>query len=135
MLTDAITGEEESKKIVLVIVVVLPAKSVAVTTIVLEPFRNVMDLLNSPLVTVALPTLAPFNLIATTGVPLVESLVVPATVNVGVAVYVPSSDGLVTFNVGAIVSVVKDNSVDVAVLPSLSFTLTLKVCLPSFKAV
>lgn len=98
---------------VLVIVVVFPALSFAMTVIVLFPDVNVTSVLNVPL----LPTVTALPLTVTVTGEDVASLVVPDTVIVFLFVTYPS-DGELMLRVGGTVSILNVTDFCEAALPS-----------------
>ena len=124
-------GTVVSSFTLIVTLLVFPAPSLAVTTMVFCPSANVIALEKDPSVpTVTLPTLAPFNVMVTdTGLD-VASLVFPDTVAADLFVMAPVV-GDDTVSVGGTVSTVNDAVTAVAALPSLSDALMVILCFPS----
>nr|DAL11269.1 MAG TPA_asm: hypothetical protein [Caudoviricetes sp.] len=128
-------GTEVSTLNVRVIVVVFPAESRAVTTMVLSPSAAVNALENAPLSdTVMLPILTPLSVaVMDTGL-LVKSFVVPDSVRLLVLV-IRLLAGADILSVGGTVSILNLVDIAVAELPSLSFMVMVMVCSPSVRAV
>ena len=127
-------GTEVSTLNVRVIVVVFPAESRAVTTMVLSPSAAVNAFVNAPASdTVMLPMLVPLRVAVTVTGLLVASFVVPASVRLLVFV-IRLLAGEEILSVGGTVSILNLVDIAVAEFPSLSFTLIEMVCSPSVRA-
>ena len=126
---DLITGAAVSSVTVRVTVVVLPALSLAMIVMVLEPSFSVTSLENVP--SVLTVTAVPLT-VTVTGLD-VTSSVLPVTVTVDLLVISPSV-GAVIDSVGGTVSSLNVDVLASDVLPSLSVAITEIVCAPSFNA-
>ena len=126
---DLITGAAVSSVTVRVTVVVLPALSLAMIVMVLEPSFSVTSLENVP--SVLTVTAVPLT-VTVTGLD-VTSSVLPVTVIVDLLV-ISLSVGAVIDSVGGTVSSVNVDVLATDVFPSLSVAVTEIVCAPSFNA-